>query len=64
MAQITVNFDKTTGRIKPMHGVGQPPFIGTDYSFMHYLTEANIPFSRLHDVGGTYGGGIYVDIPN
>ena len=64
MAQITVNFDRRLGRIKPLHGVGQPPFTGTNYSFFHYLTEANIPFSRLHDVGGAYGGNLYVDIPN
>lgn len=30
----------------------------------HYLTEAGIPFSRLHDVGGYFGGGRFVDIPN
>ncbi|MBR5615715.1 MAG: hypothetical protein IKW66_02735, partial [Clostridia bacterium] len=27
-------------------------------------TEAGIPYSRLHDVGGSFGGGKYVDIPN
>ncbi len=64
MANITVHFHEITGRIKPMHAVGQPPFIGTDYSLISYLKEANIPFSRLHDVGGPYGGFRYVDIPN
>lgn len=29
-----------------------------------YLTRAGIPYSRLHDVGGWLGGGLYVDIPN
>ena len=33
-------------------------------TFFHYLTEAGIPYSRLHDVGGAFGGGKYVDIPN
>ncbi len=47
-----------------MHGVGQPPFVGTDFSSMVYLREAHIPFSRLHDVGGAYGGNLYADIPN
>ena len=61
---ITVNFNKTIGRIKPMHGVGQPPFAGTNFSMLHYLTEAGIPYSRLHDVGGPYGGFRWVDIPN
>ena len=61
---LTVNFDKALGPVKPMHGVGQPPFTTMNEECFHYLTEAHIPFSRLHDVGGAYGGGIYVDIPN
>ena len=32
--------------------------------YFHYLTEAGIPYSRLHDVGGAFGQGKYVDIPN
>lgn len=62
--KVTVNFDKAIGKIKPMHGVGQPPFVGSNFSLFHYLTEAGIPFSRLHDVGGVYGGGRWVDVPN
>lgn len=46
MNQITVDFSKITGRIKPMHGVGQPPLLGTSTSMFHYLKEAGIPFSR------------------
>lgn len=61
---INVNFNKTVGKIKPMHGVGQPPFSGTNFKMFHYLTEAGIPYSRLHDVGGAYGGFRWVDIPN
>ncbi len=61
---IKVDFQRKIGKIKPMHCVGQPPFMGIDYSYMHYLKEAHIPYSRLHDVGGPYGGYIYVDIPN
>ena len=51
MAKIKVDFQSKIGKFKPMHGVGQPPnpAHGTLY---HYLTEAGIPFSRLHDVGG------------
>ena len=68
MAQITVNFDKITQKIKAMHAVGQPPFTGgflsLDFSHINYLKEANIPYSRLHDVGGPFGGYRYVDIPN
>ena len=56
---------KANGKIKPMHSVGQPPTIGIcDYSLFHYLTEIGVKYSRLHDVGGSFGRGIYVDIPN
>ena len=58
------NFDKKTGKIKEMHGVGQPPFWGPGDDLFHYLAEAGIPYSRLHDVGGNYGGNVYVDIHN
>ncbi|MBR4940440.1 MAG: hypothetical protein IKZ19_00360 [Clostridia bacterium] len=61
---LQVDFTKTLGPVKPMHGMGQPPFSGIDFSMTDYLKEANVPFSRLHDVGGPYGGNIYVDIPN
>ena len=61
---INVNLEKTIGKIKPMHGVGQPPFVGSNFKMFHYLTEAGIPYSRLHDVGGAYGGFRWVDIPN
>ncbi|MBQ8742441.1 MAG: hypothetical protein IJZ03_08695 [Clostridia bacterium] len=61
---ISVNFSELTGKIKPMHGVGQPPSIGLNDVMYRYLTQAGIPYSRLHDVGGWLGGGLYVDIPN
>jgi len=65
-AEVTVDFDKVTGPVKPVNGVGQPPMIGklSSWSMLHYLTEAGIPYSRLHDVGGWLGGGLFVDIPN
>ena len=62
MALITLS-DQAKGPIKPMHGVGQPPFLGLNFKHFHYLTEAGIPFVRLHDVG-SYCGGHFVDIPN
>ncbi|NLE13089.1 MAG: hypothetical protein GX628_05345 [Clostridiales bacterium] len=64
--KITADFTRLTGKIKPMHGVGQPPLSlwrVTD-EYMHYLGEAGIPYSRLHDTGGRYGAGVYVDVPN
>ncbi len=65
MSKINVDFKSQTRKIKPVNGVGQPPLINSaDTSMFSYLKEANIPYSRLHDVDGYYGGNIYVDIPN
>ena len=65
---IQVNFSKNIGTIKPMHCTGQPPFTGGfltfNFSHMEYLKQAHIPYSRLHDVGGPFGGNRFVDIPN
>ncbi len=62
---VTVDAESVVGPVKPVNGVGQPPIIScVKYSMFHYLTEAGIPFSRLHDVGGMFGRGIFVDIPN
>ena len=61
---IKVDFEKRNGKFKPMHGIGQPPRTGLNNSMFHYLGEAGIPFSRLHDVSGYLGGGLFVDIPN
>ena len=61
---IKVDFQKTLGKIKPMHGVGQPPFAGINFSYFQYLKDAHIPYARLHDVAGPYGGNVYVDVPN
>ena len=61
---VKIDFSKTLGKIKPMHGVGQPPFEGIDFSMCDYLAEARVPYSRLHDVGGHYGGFIFADVPN
>ena len=62
---INVNFEKNIGTIKPMHGVGQPPTIGwCNFDMFDYLQDAMIPYSRLHDVAGPFGGNRFVDIPN
>ncbi len=65
LATISFDMNAPTGRIKPMHAVGQPPTLGwNDYSMFHYLKEAHIPYSRLHDTCGAFGKNLYVDIPN
>ena len=63
---IRIDPNEAIGPVKPVNGVGQPPMVGAlgDWPMMHYLKEAGIPYSRLHDVGGWLGGGLYVDIPN
>ena len=67
MAHATLKIDLShkIKPMKPMHGGGQPPLGGKGLTeFFHYVTEAGIPYSRLHDVGGVFGGGRFVDIPN
>ena len=62
--KLTADFTNIIGKIKPMHGVGQPPMTGLSDLCMHYVGEAGFPYSRLHDAGGAFGGSRYVDIPN
>ena len=65
MDKITFDFEKITGPVKPMHGVNNGPIISYyDYSLFHYLQEAGIPFCRLHDFGGVFGGTHFVDVEN
>ena len=68
MAHIHIDFSSVIARIKPMHAVGQPPFAGgsakINFAPMQVLTDANIPYSRMHDVGGPFGGNRYIDVPN
>lgn len=68
MSTLHLHTEQAVGRIKPMHAVGQPPLGGgagyKNYRYFHYLTEIGTPYSRLHDVGGPFGGNRYVDVPN
>ena len=65
MGKLLINSNNKIGKIKPMHAGGQPPVTSNASDvFFHYLTEAGIPYSRLHDVNGAFGGYKYVDIPN
>ncbi len=47
-----VDFGKIIGKIKPMHAVNGAPLRGGNVENFHYLQEAHIPYSRLHDMGG------------
>jgi len=65
---LKVDFTQKLGPMKPLHQAGQPPMplgeIGWGPKLFHYLPEAGIRYSRLHDTGGAYGGGKFVDISN
>ena len=65
---INVDFNKIVGKIKPLHAVNDVPTTyfcgGSAEQFVKYFTEAGIPYSRLHDVGGRYGANVFVDINN
>ena len=64
MAHVQVDFTKRLGKVKMMHAGGQPPLYYWDTSDFHYMTDAGIPQSRLHDAGGAYGRNQFVDVPN
>ena len=62
-AVVTADFSrKLKGKIKPLHGVNNSPL--SLYEPPKGFREAGIPFCRLHDTGGAFGGSRYVDIPN
>lgn len=68
MNQVNVDFNYITGSVKPLHGVCCAPYIigdGNNQRVIHDMfTEANIPYCRLHDCCGSYGGTFFVDVPN
>ena len=65
-AEVAVDWSSDVGPVKPVNGVGQPPMNGgpREFTMFRYLREAGVPHSRLHDVGGWLGHGLWVDIPN
>ena len=62
--EVTVDPKSVVGDVKPVNGVNNMPMMGFNYAMFRYLEEAEVPFCRLHDTGGPYGGNRYVDIPN
>jgi len=62
MNLIKVDFSKTTGVVKPLHGINNSPLTYGDE--LPELKNAGIPFVRLHDSGGAFGGTYLVDVPN
>ena len=65
--KIKVDFTKQTGKIKPMHAVNNVPCMPYDThenNLFAKLQEAGVPYGRLHDTGGRFGGAHFVDIEN
>lgn len=66
MAQINVDFQTITGRIKPMHSVNNGPIVPQAHSFGNFddYAAAKFPLARTHDASFTpaYGGPHTVDI--
>lgn len=68
MSALYTDFSKITGKIKPMHAINNGPYAFPGQDGLKHLyrriQDAGIPYARLHDTGGNYGGGRFVDIPN
>ncbi|MCL2507543.1 MAG: hypothetical protein FWF05_00055 [Oscillospiraceae bacterium] len=65
MNTVKIDFNAVTGKIKPMHAVNNPPTVPCDTAGLYgKIKEANIPYARLHDTGGSFGGAHYVDVGN
>lgn len=63
--KVCVDFNEHIGKVKPFHAINNAPLLSAVSSEMfHFLSEARVPFSRLHDTGGEYGGFRFVDIEN
>lgn len=65
---ISIDLNKVIGEIKPLHGVCCAPYqigSGPNQSMIDkYFKEASVPYCRLHDCCGSYGGSKFVDITN
>ena len=68
MNRIQVNFNEVVGPVKAMHGVNCAPYARktgpNQPAIEKFFTEAKLPYCRLHDCCGAYGGMNFVDIPN
>lgn len=65
MNTIRIDFSAVTGKIKPMHALNNPPTVPGDTAGLYArIAEANVPYARLHDTGGAFGGARYVDVAN
>lgn len=60
--KMLADFATATGKVKPLHGVNNSPV--TRGKPIETFRKAGIPYVRLHDSIGPYGGTYYVDVPN
>ena len=69
---VSVDIGSDLGAVKPLHGVGNGPWaravwmpaFGRDPEPMRRLAEIGVPFVRLHDTEGRFGGTYFVDVSN
>ena len=40
MATVSIDPTRILGNMKPVHGVGQPPYHGFDFKLFHYLNTS------------------------
>lgn len=63
-----VLLEKTENKILPLHSVNCAPYNKgyreNQYKVNSMFKLAHIPYSRLHDACGEYGGSYFVDVPN
>ena len=63
MSDIRIDFSNVIDEIRPLHGVNNAPMCGYG-TFLPKFYDLEVPFVRLHDTRGEYGGSHYVDVPN
>lgn len=58
----------SAGPIRALHGVNCAPYSRSSQNDQRLITrvfrEGGIPYSRLHDCCGMWGGSCFVDVPN
>lgn len=62
---IAVDFEKKTGRIKPMHGINGGPRLGgynLPFDFSDEFTEMGVPYVRTDSSAGEYGLNQFINI--
>lgn len=63
MSNVSIDFTKVTGKIKPVHGVNSGPRTKNfTYNAVDLFRKASIPYCRTQDVEYPFGSGEYVDI--